>query len=222
MESGAKQEETAAPVAETEQQQTQQQDELLQPVLPTAESTMQTAAEPEMNEPLQAQLPTAEQTELQRTAAMYGVAQETVERVQRIADIVQREIVFYDSEDAAENGYRDKNTGILYINARSQNPVAQIISHELTHSLEQTGSYQDFQNLILNRIQQTTGDLEARRRNKEQLYARHGHALQDTAAIDQEIGRGVCGKESSHRRGKHPGNRPAEQDGRPAHPELAE
>ena len=182
-----KQEETAAPVAETEQQQTQQQDELLQPVLPTAESTMQTAAEPEMNEPLQAQLPTAEQTELQRTAAMYGVAQETVERVQRIADIVQREIVFYDSEDAAENGYRDKNTGILYINARSQNPVAQIISHELTHSLEQTGSYQDFQNLILNRIQQTTGDLEARRRNKEQLYARHGHALQDTAAIDQEI-----------------------------------
>ena len=187
VEAAQKQEETAAPVAETEQQQTQQQDELLQPVLPTAESTMQTAAEPEMNEPLQAQLPTAEQTELQRTAAMYGVAQETVERVQRIADIVQREIVFYDSEDAAENGYRDKNTGILYINARSQNPVAQIISHELTHSLEQTGSYQDFQNLILNRIQQTTGDLEARRRNKEQLYARHGHALQDTAAIDQEI-----------------------------------
>lgn len=182
-----KQEETAAPVAETEQQQTQQQDELLQPVLPTAESTMQTAAEPEMNEPLQAQLPTAEQTELQRTAAMYGIERETVERVQRIADIVQREIVFYDSEDAAENGYRDKNTGIVYINARSQNPVAQIISHELTHSLEQTGSYQDFQNLILNRIQQTTGDLEARRRNKEQLYARHGHALQDTAAIDQEI-----------------------------------
>lgn len=137
-------------------------------------------------EPARAELPTA-QTELERTAAVYGVEQETVERVQRIADIVGRNIVFYDSDRAGENGYRDKATNTLYINARSQNPVAQIISHELTHSLEETGSYGDFQKLVLNRIQQTGGDIEQLRRNKEALYASKGVQLETPEAIDQEI-----------------------------------
>ena len=164
-------------------QQTEQENigEPLEAVLPTGE--LQETAE----EPARAELPAQEQSELMRTAAMYGIERETVERVQRIADIVHRNIVFYDSAREGENGYRDRATNTLYINARSQNPVAQIISHELTHSLEETGSYADFQTLVLNRIQQTTGDLEQRRRNKAELYASKGVQLETQAEIDQEI-----------------------------------
>ena len=164
-------------------QQTEQENigEPLEAVLPTGE--LQETAE----EPARAELPAQEQSELMRTAAMYGIERETVERAQRIADIVHRNIVFYDSAREGENGYRDRATNTLYINARSQNPVAQIISHELTHSLEETGSYADFQTLVLNRIQQTTGDLEQRRRNKAELYASKGVQLETQAEIDQEI-----------------------------------
>ena len=164
-------------------QQTEQENigEPLEAVLPTGE--LQETAE----EPARAELPAQEQSELMRTAAMYGIERETVERVQRIADIVHRNIAFYDSAREGENGYRDRATNTLYINARSQNPVAQIISHELTHSLEETGSYADFQTLVLNRIQQTTGDLEQRRRNKAELYASKGVQLETQAEIDQEI-----------------------------------
>ena len=164
-------------------QQTEQENigEPLEAVLPTGE--LQDTTE----EPAGAELPTQEQSELVRTAAMYGIERETVERVQRIADIVHRNIAFYDSAREGENGYRDRATNTLYINARSQNPVAQIISHELTHSLEETGSYADFQTLVLNRIQQTTGDLEQRRRNKAELYASKGVPLETQAEIDQEI-----------------------------------
>lgn len=155
-------------------------------VLPMAEETGGTV------------LPTAEQaetrqraaraeTETERTGILVGVDEDTIAKVQRIADIVHRNIVFYDSAREGENGYRDRTTNTLYINARSQNPVAQIISHELTHSLEETGSYADFQTLVLNRIQQTTGDLEQRRRNKAELYASKGVQLETKAEIDQEI-----------------------------------
>ena len=164
-------------------QQTEQETvgEPLKAALPTGE--LQETAE----EPVRAELPAQEQSELARTAAMYGIERETVERVHRIADIVHRNIAFYDSAREGENGYRDRATNTLYINARSQNPVAQIISHELTHSLEETGSYADFQTLVLNRIQQTTGDLEQRRRNKAELYASKGVQLETQAEIDQEI-----------------------------------
>ena len=75
----------------------------------------------------------------------------------------------------------------IYINAQSQNPAAQIISHELTHSIEASGQYSALQKLVLNRIQQTGGDLQALRQQKAELYARHGESLTDNAAIDSEI-----------------------------------
>lgn len=65
--------------------------------------------------------------------------------------------------------------------------MAQIISHELTHSIEASGSYSDLQKLVLNRIRQTGGDLQAMRQQKAELYARHGENLTDNAAIDSEI-----------------------------------
>ena len=147
-------------------------------------------------------LPTAEQTErrqqaarakteTERTGILAGVDEDTIAKVRRIGDIVGREVVFF-SEGADEaggihNGYYSPADGRIYINARSQSPAAQIISHELTHSIEASGSYSDLRKLVLRRIEQTGGDLRAMRQAKGELYARHGETLTDNAAIDAEI-----------------------------------
>ena len=184
-------------------------------VLPTAEQaetqTQQRATEQErqtapLRETMEADrlgvLPTVEQaetrqraaraeTETERTGILAGVDEDTIANVQRIANIVGREVVFFDegadSTGGMHNGYYNPADGKIYVNARSQNPVAQIISHELTHSIEASGSYSDLQKLVLNRIRQTGGDLQAMRQQKAELYARHGENLTDNAAIDSEI-----------------------------------
>lgn len=185
---------TELPTAEQAETQTQQR---------TTEQERQPAP---LRETMEADrlgvLPTAEQaetrqraaraeTETERTGILAGVDEDTIANVQRIANIVGREVVFFDegadSTGGMHNGYYNPADGKIYVNARSQNPVAQIISHELTHSIEASGSYSDLQKLVLNRIRQTGGDLQAMRQQKAELYARHGENLTDNAAIDSEI-----------------------------------
>jgi hypothetical protein len=185
---------TELPTAEQAETQTQQR---------TTEQERQPAP---LRETMEADrlgvLPTVEQaetrqraaraeTETERTGILAGVDEDTIAKVQRIANIVGREVVFFDegadSAGGMHNGYYNPADGKIYVNARSQNPVAQIISHELTHSIEASGSYSDLQKLVLNRIRQTGGDLQAMRQQKAELYARHGENLTDNAAIDSEI-----------------------------------
>ena len=167
----AEQERQTAPPRETA--------EMAQPgVLPTAEETdrRQRAA--------------SAQTETERTGILLGVNDNTIARVLRISSAVGREVVFFDAgADATgglENGHFDPEDGRIYINAQSKNPVAQIISHELTHSIEGGGSYGDLQRLVLQRIQQDGGDLQTLRQQKAELYARHGKELK-ASEVDAEI-----------------------------------
>ena len=143
-------------------------------------------------------LPTAEEemrfrlsrnakTELERSGILAGVDRETISRAQSIADTLGRDIVFYSSGSAVENGYRDMSTGRIYINAQSKNPTMQIIAHELTHSIEESSSYDRLKKLVLGRIQQQGGDLDALRQAKAELYARHSVALEGEESIDAEI-----------------------------------
>ena len=110
------------------------------------------------------------------------------------SDILGRNIRFYDGRtreagdpSGAANGYYDLDEDTIYVNSRSRNPVAQIVSHELTHSVETADAYADLSELVLNRIQQTGGNLEQLRREKAELYARRGARLPSQKAIDQEI-----------------------------------
>lgn len=170
--------------------------------LPTAEQDRQTEPLRETAETAPpGVLPTAEQTdrrqraaraqtETERTGILTGVDEDTIARVLRISSAVGREVVFFDAgADAAggiENGHFDPEDGRIYINAQSKNPAAQIISHELTHSIEGGGSYGDLQRLVLRRIQQDGGDLQTLRQQKAELYARHGKELK-ASEVDAEI-----------------------------------
>ena len=171
-------------------------------MLPMAEQERPTAPLRENVETAQPGiLPTAEQTdrrqraaraqtETERTGILAGVNEDTIARVLRISSAVGREVVFFDAgADVAgglENGHFDPEDGRIYINAQSRNPAAQIISHELTHSIEKSGSYGTLQRLVLQRIQQDGGDLQAMRQRKAELYARHGQELK-ASEVDAEI-----------------------------------
>ena len=128
--------------------------------------------------------------ELEQSAAAAGAAEADTRAAAEISQVLGREIRFYNGAQrqdpsARANGYFDGDT--IYVNSRSANPVAQIISHELTHSVEMADAYQDLSSLVFDRIQRTGGDLEQLRQEKQTLYAANGVSLASQEMIDQEI-----------------------------------
>ena len=65
--------------------------------------------------------------------------------------------------------------------------MAQIISHELIHSIETSSSYGELSSLVFDRLKATGEDIDALRTAKKELYERNGVTLADETAIDQEI-----------------------------------
>lgn len=65
--------------------------------------------------------------------------------------------------------------------------MAQIISHELTHSIETSSSYGELSGLVFDRLKATGEDIDALRTAKKELYERNGVTLADETAIDQKI-----------------------------------
>ena len=110
----------------------------------------------------------------------------TIESAERLSKITGREIRLYDA-DPSENGYYDRATGELYINRNSKNPLAQVVGHELTHSIENAGAYTDLKSVIFSQIQKQGGDLAKMRQEKAALYEKHGHTLGSEEEIDAEI-----------------------------------
>lgn len=109
-----------------------------------------------------------------------------IESAERLSKITGREIKLYDA-DPSENGYYDRATGELYINRNSKNPMAQVVGHELTHSIEEAGAYTDLKSVIFSQIQKQGGDLAKMRQEKAALYKKHGHTLGSEEEIDAEI-----------------------------------
>ena len=129
-------------------------------------------------------------TELERSGILAGVPDEDVALAKRLSGAIGRDIVFYRegaTEQGIRNGFFSSVDGKIHVNAESRNPLAQIVSHELTHSVELADAYGRLQGIVLRRIQETGGDLAALRQEKRDLYARNGVALGSEGEIDQEI-----------------------------------
>ena len=119
-----------------------------------------------------------------------GAAEADIRAAEEISRATGREIRFYDGGTRRDvsgraNGYFDGET--IYVNSRSANPTAQIIAHEMTHSVELADAYQDLSSLVFDRIRRTGGDLERLRAEKRDLYARMGGELRTQELVDQEI-----------------------------------
>ena len=124
------------------------------------------------------------ETDFARSARALNVDRETTERVQRLSEAIGREVVFYNGE-AGENGYFDRESGKIHVNVNSENPVAQIIGHELTHTLEGAADYARIKDLILRRIGGQE-DLAQAMTRKQESYARHGITL-DQESTEREL-----------------------------------
>lgn len=119
-----------------------------------------------------------------------GMQTEFAETARRLGQALGRDIQVYNGLEetgAAKRADGYYSNGKLHINSRSIDPAAQVIGHELTHSLEDTGAYRDLERLVKQRIQETGGDIAKLREEKQALYARNGVQMENTADIDHEI-----------------------------------
>lgn len=77
--------------------------------------------------------------------------------------------------------------GTISIDPNAQHPVRQVLVHELTHHMETSGLYGDFQQMVLNYIQNDMGaDLPSLRRVVMEQYRQGGTELNEAGA-DREI-----------------------------------
>ena len=112
--------------------------------------------------------------------------------IRRISALTDLNIYFY--REAAENGtisngYYDASDNSIHVNLRSNDPVSQIISHELTHSLENTKSYTALQKTVFDYISRTEGKtaLADKRARIAEVYRRNGKAHSNDAEVDADI-----------------------------------
>lgn len=129
---------------------------------------------------------TAQGATAQLAAPTVQVTDAQWQQGQRLAQLTGRNIQFYEGK-ASENGFFDPKTGEIWVNAKGGDPLAQVFSHELTHSIEQAGAYAKLSSLVLNRMQDAGMDLDTAREAKRQQYQRQGRPLPTQAAVDQEL-----------------------------------
>ena len=126
--------------------------------------------------------------ETERTGRESGAGDASIRFAQEVSAAVGIPVRFYReaaSGGTVRNGYF--HDGAIYINTASKNTTAQIVSHELTHSIEADGSYQRLQNLVLRRMMDEGTDMEAAYREKEMLYTKAGIELRSADDIAHEL-----------------------------------
>lgn len=109
--------------------------------------------------------------------------------IQRLSRALGREIQVYDGSRetgarGSANGYYANGT--IYVNSQTSNPIAQVVAHELTHSVEMADAYRELSALVMDRIRQTGGNLAQLRAQKADLYRRNGVEL-NQQDLDAEI-----------------------------------
>lgn len=130
------------------------------------------------------------ESSLRQSGMEAGATEQAIESAERISTALGRDIQFFRQEAGERgtvNGFFDPNNGTIYVNSQSQNPVAQIIAHELTHSVEMADSYQELQSVVMDQLQKDGIDINRRRQEIQALYERNNVELKDQAEIDQEI-----------------------------------
>ena len=146
-------------------------------------------------------LPTADEVEARERAAaetnptrrsgiLAGAREADIESAARLSEALGRDVEFFREEAGPAgtvNGYYNRETGTIYINSRSQNPVAQIIAHELTHSVEMAESYGELKTIAMEQLEREGVDIAKRRQELRERYARNNKPLQDDVEADQEI-----------------------------------
>ncbi len=136
----------------------------------------------------------ADFAEAERTGLASGANEDDIRMAGELSTALGKKIRFFREEaknGTINNGEYHEDTGEIWINARSKNVKAQIVAHELTHSIEKKDGYRQLVDLTMNKLEEeqkakgkTLDDLY---REKETLYADGGVRLASYDEITSEL-----------------------------------
>lgn len=120
----------------------------------------------------------ADFSEIERTGLASGAKDDDIRMAGELSSALGKKIRFFREEaknGTINNGEYHEDTDEIWINARSKNVKAQIVAHELTHSIEKHDGYRQLVNMAMEKLEaeqkakgKTIDDLY---RQKELLYA---------------------------------------------------
>lgn len=126
----------------------------------------------------------AAKNDFEKSAVRWNVSPEKANTVSHLRGNV--EVVFDGMLKGNVNGYYQD--GVIHLNPSlsSNQAVLSVFGHELTHSLEKTGAYQDFMEFSLSQIGNETAVRNAVN-EKIELYRRNGVELDTTGAVRELV-----------------------------------
>ncbi len=119
-------------------------------------------------------------TDFEKSVIRWGVSPEKANAVSGLRGNV--EVVFDGTLRDNENGYYQDGVIHLNPNLSSEQAILTTYGHELTHALENTGSYRELANLVLNGIGNKTA-IQNAVNEKIELYRKNGVELDRAGAV---------------------------------------
>lgn len=128
---------------------------------------------------------------LEDSASKYNVDAKMVEAAKRFQAQTGRAISYFRAKPGKSgtvDGFYDRNTNTIFINASSTMQQAVVFGHELTHSIEKSNIYKAFSDLVFKRMGEMGQNVEALRQDIRDLYAANGVSYaNEEDLIDKEI-----------------------------------
>ncbi len=117
-------------------------------------------------------------TVTEKTGLRHGATKEMIRDALDIGNALGRDVEFFTQKSAdgktVKDGFYDPETGKIYVNVNSQKQVAKVISHELTHTLETTGSYSDLVKMAEESMERSGKTMESEVESIRKLYEEAG------------------------------------------------
>lgn len=133
------------------------------------------------------------QEDTQRVSKQLSILENNRAELMQARNIAERFGAKFELADLGPAGGKYEN-GTITVNPYSSSPVRQVLVHELTHHLENSGSYNALQEMALHLFTQEQGvSADVLRDNITRMYAEQGVTL-DTQAANRELTAAFCEK----------------------------
>ena len=133
------------------------------------------------------------QEDAQRVSRQLSILENNRAELMQARNIAERFGAKFELADLGPAGGKYEN-GTITVNPYSSSPVRQVLVHELTHHLENSGSYNALQKMALHLFTQEQGvSADVLRDNITRMYAEQGVTL-DTQAANRELTAAFCEK----------------------------
>ena len=133
------------------------------------------------------------QEDAQRVSKQLSILENNRAELMQARNIAERFGAKFELADLGPAGGKYEN-GTITVNPYSSSPVRQVLVHELTHHLENSGSYNALQEMALHLFTQEQGvSANVLRDNITRMYAEQGVTL-DTQAANRELTAAFCEK----------------------------